>query len=138
MKKGLILLLRSILYLNLLARFYAKNLHILYNDLEPKGFFSSCPMVTFRSARKLSSYLVRAKLYEMERIVGSEKCNGNGCKVCLNVNETKTFTSTVTNTSYKINHRFNCKDKCLVYLLTCKKCCIQYTSVKLLLVSGLL
>ena len=27
---------------------------------------------------------------------------------------------------YKINHQFNCGDKCLIYLLTCKTCLKQY------------
>ena len=103
-----------------------KNLKILYMDPEAKRVFSPKPMITFKSARKLSSYIVRAKLYPLERFVGSKKCNGNRCDVCLNVNETDTFTSTVTNLSYKINHQFNCSEKCLVYLLTCKTCSIQY------------
>ena len=83
-------------------------------------------MVSFRSARKVSSYLVRAKVYPLERTVGSFKCKKSRCQVCLNVNETDTFTSTVTKKTYKINHKFDCSDKCLIYLLTCKKCLIQY------------
>ena len=48
-----------------------KNLHLLYMDQEVKKVFTPKPMVSFRSARKLSSYLVRAKLYPLERKVGS-------------------------------------------------------------------
>ena len=47
------------------------------------------------------------------------------CEVCVNSNETSTFTSTVTGETYIINHRFNCSEKCLVYLLTCNKCKTQ-------------
>ena len=83
-------------------------------------------MITFCSARKLSSYLVRAKLYPLERTVGSCKCYGKRCEVCDNVTETSTFTSTVTQNTYKINHQFNCSEKCLVYLLTCNICFKQY------------
>ena len=36
------------------------------------------------------------------------------------------FTSTVTGETYIINHKFNCNDKCLVYLLTCNCCKKQY------------
>ena len=36
------------------------------------------------------------------------------------------FTSTVTRTSYKISHNFECNVKCLIYLLTCKTCLKQY------------
>ena len=32
----------------------------------------------------------------------------------------------MTNETYKINHQFECKEKCLVYLLTCKKFLKQY------------
>ena len=51
-------------------------------------------MASFRSAQKISSYLVQAKLYPLERHVGSFKCGGRHCQVCLNVTETETFTST--------------------------------------------
>ena len=48
-----------------------KNLHLLYMDQEVKKVFTPKPMDSFRSAKKLSSYLVRAKLYPLERKVGS-------------------------------------------------------------------
>ena len=83
-------------------------------------------MVLFRGARKLGCYLVRAKFYPLERSVGSFKCNGKRCQVCLNVTETKTFSSTVTKKKYKINHKFNCNDKCQIYLITHNKCILQY------------
>ena len=38
---------------------------------EAKNIFTPGPMISFRNARKLSSYLVRAKLYPIERTVGS-------------------------------------------------------------------
>ena len=37
-------------------------------------------MVSFRSAMKLSRCLVRAKLYPLERKVGSFKCKGKRCQ----------------------------------------------------------
>ena len=84
-------------------------------------------MVSYRSVRKLSSYLVRAKLYPLERKRGSYKCGNLRCLVCNNIEETDTFTSTVTGESFKINHHFCCNDKCLIYLLTCKVFKKQYT-----------
>ena len=83
-------------------------------------------MVSYRSARKLRSYLVRAKLYPVERKVGSCKCKGKRCKVWKNVLETDTFTCNNDQTTYKINHKFDCNEKCLVYLITCNKCLKQY------------
>ena len=91
-----------------------------------KKCFVRDPRFHFEVPIKVSSYLVRAKVYLLERTVGSFKCKKSRCQVCLNVNETDTFTSTVTKKTYKINHKFDCSDKCLTYLLTCKKCLIQY------------
>ena len=82
-------------------------------DEEVKKVFYPGPMVSFRGARKVSSYLVRAKVYPSERTVGSFKYKKSRCQVCLNVSETDTFTSTVTKKTYNINHKFDCSDKML-------------------------
>ena len=83
-------------------------------------------MLSFRSARKLSSYLVRAKLYPLKRKVGSFKCTSKKCQACLNVNEMDSFANSVTKEECKSNHCFNCNEKCLIYFLTCKVCLKQY------------
>ena len=44
----------------------------------------------------------------------------------MNTNETSTFTSLAVHEIYKINHQFNCNDKCLIYLIICKPCLKQY------------
>ena len=77
--------------------------------------------ITAQSVLKISLEISK------ERKAGSCKCKGNRCRgVCLNVSEMETFTSTVTHTSYKINQSFDCNDKCLICLLTCKICLKQY------------
>ena len=91
-------------------------------DNEVKKVFTPKPMISCRSPRKMSSYLLRAKLHLEERTKGSFKCGSKRCEVCLNVNEKYTFTSTVTGETYIISHKFNCNDKCLAYLLTCNCC----------------
>ena len=69
-----------------------------------KEAFTPKPMISYRSSRKISSYLVRAKLYPINRTVGCYKCGS--------------CTSTVTGETFKINHRFGCNDKCLVCFMT--------------------
>ena len=86
------------------------------------------PMVSFQSAREVSSCLVRAKVYPLERTGSSFKCKKSRCQVSLNVNETDTFTSTVTNKTHKIIHKSDWNDKYFIYLLTCRKFLIQYFS----------
>lgn len=41
-------------------------------------------------------------------------------------NETSTFTSLVTHETYKINHQFECNEKCSIYLITWKQYLEQY------------
>ena len=43
-----------------------KNLYLLYMDQEAQRCFISGAMITFQGARKLSSYLGRAKIYPQE------------------------------------------------------------------------
>ena len=45
-------------------------------DQKAQRVLTPRPMITFHSAKKLSSYLVRAKLYPLEATVGSFKCYG--------------------------------------------------------------
>ena len=95
-----------------LSNIIRNSLNWLYADDEVKKLFSPGPMVSFRSARKLSSYLVRANFYPLVRDLGSCKCGKKRCQVCQSVVETDSFTSTSTGKTYKINHQFNCSNKC--------------------------
>ena len=106
-----------------LSSLIKRNLQYLYADQE---VYTPAPFLSFRSARNLKSFLVRSKVYPLDRKVGSEKCNGKRCLVCLNVVETDTFESFQTKRQYKINHNLNCNDKFLIYLLLCKICGLQY------------
>ena len=74
----------------------------------------------------ISSDLVRAQLYPVERCVGFFNCKRPRWQICIYINETDSFTSTVTEETYNINHKFDCIEKCLNYLLTCNKCRNQY------------
>ena len=70
--------------------------------------------------------MVRSKTYPLERKVGSGKRKSKRYLVCLNVSETDVFQSFQTKEQYKVNHQLNCNDKCLIYLLSCKVCNLQY------------
>ena len=110
-----------------IAQIMKKLEHLLYQDEFVKRVFTPPPMVSYRSARKLSSHLVRAKFYPLERKRGANKCGNLRCLVCNNIEETNAFASTVTGESFKINHHLSCNGKGLIYLLTCKVCKKQYT-----------
>ena len=70
---------------------------------ENRKVFLPRPIVSFYS-RKISDYLVRPKLYSLDRVIGSTKCGKKRCQVCMNVSELNKFTSKVTCEANKINH----------------------------------
>ena len=66
---------------------------ILYSDAEVRTVFTPSPFVVDRSTRNFKRFLVRSKVYPLERTVGSSKCGSKRCQVCLNVSETDIFES---------------------------------------------
>ena len=82
--------------LKVLQNIINKHLYLLYINYEVKNVFTPKPMVSFRISRKISCYLVRAKLFPIERTVGSFKCRSKLCEVCKYITKTDTFTSSVT------------------------------------------
>ena len=127
-QKGIPLVVTYNPFLCHLGQTIRKNLFLLYQDEEVKRVFTLAPFVSFRTASTLRTHLVRAKVYPADkRLFGSRKCFRNRCQVCKNVVEKDIFQSFVDKKVYKINHRFTCSDKCLVYLLSCKVCGRQYT-----------
>lgn len=124
--KGVLFVVTYHPLLKSLSKTVSKNLYLLNMDETVRRVFTLGPMVSFRSSGKFNSYLFRAKLYPTGRVVGSFKCNKPRCLVCENDTERNTFTSTFTGKTYEINHKFDCGENCLLYLLTCKLCGIQY------------
>ena len=92
-----------------------KNLQFLHVDPKTKRVFTPAPFVTFRLVRNLKIFLVRSKVYPLEKKVDSANCNSKRYQVCLNINETDTFESFQTKQKYKINHHLNCNDNCLIF-----------------------
>ena len=82
--------------LKVLQNIINKHFYLLYMNYKVKRAFTPKPMVPFRSSRKISSYLVRVKLYPIERTVGSFRCWSKRCEICKYITETDTFTSSVT------------------------------------------
>ena len=86
-------------------------------NLEVKKMFLSKPMVYFQNARKISSYLVRAKLHRLCRNVGPKYLVKEYGKSAKKIGNSDTFNSGATGEVYKINLQFN--TRCLIYLFRC-------------------
>ena len=78
-------------------------------DKDVKGTFTPQSKVSFRSALKLNSYLVKASLHSLERMVGLYKCKSKQCRIFNNIMDADSFTCSNDQTNFKINHKFRCK-----------------------------
>ena len=56
-------------------------------------------------------------------------CEGRKCKTCCYLIQSSTFSSNVTGRTYSVNGQgeyMNCGTKNVIYLISCKKCGVQY------------
>ena len=91
-------------------------------------------MVSHKRSKNLKEILVPTKLPRIEETSsqksdnhGCFKCSAKICDICQNhLKETKRFASIVTKNSYPIKHRLSCNQLNCIYLMTCKKCRLQY------------
>lgn len=85
------------------------------------------PLLSFRRAKNLKDYLVRAKLTPVkETIKGMNCCGGKRCQICKFVKVGSVFESSVEGRKFHINHSFDCNSTGVVYLFTCQICKKQY------------
>ena len=74
--------------------------------------------------RKYGSYLVRTKVYPLEQRLDHAAVAKNGVRFALMKQILSPVLLPIRH--IKINHLFNCSEKCLVYLLTCWVCLKRY------------
>ena len=107
-----------------------RELHpILESSERCKNAINSVPFVAFRKPKSLGDYLVRAKVNSRgprDSILGTVKCSSRRCEVCKYMEEKSHFMGSQNDRRYTINYNFNCNSSNVVYLITCKKCSLQY------------
>ncbi|OCT94206.1 hypothetical protein XELAEV_18011874mg [Xenopus laevis] len=88
---------------------------------------NGCGYVTQR-ARKLGNILLPSDVCDRTWLstVGTYCCGATRCVTCSYMEKSSEFVSNSTNIRYNNKCYFNCNTTYVVYLLTCKKCNIQY------------
>ena len=101
---------------------------VLHSSQRCKNAIKEVPMMAYRRPKNLQDHLVRAKLCPRTRsgTKGTTKCTDQRCEVCTYTNSSDTFVSSVTKKIYSINYSLGCNSKNVIYLITCKKCGLQY------------
>ena len=79
-EKGVPLIVTYHPSLNCLSKNIKKKLYLLYMNNQVQRVFSPKPMIPFKITRKLSNYLVKAKIYPIEKSIGSFECGKKRCE----------------------------------------------------------
>lgn len=96
--------------------------NIINNNPKLNGFKK---LTAYKNSPNLKQLLVRGKL--PPRYEGAHtSCKGPRCHTCSMTQQGSTFTSTITNKTYKHIHNTDCSSKNIIYLITCNKCKKQY------------
>ena len=112
-----------------------KTWNILHINDEVKKSFTEEPFIAYRRNSNLRDLIGQTTIIDNKTHRNTNKFIQGKCTPCLNsrrnlcckqVKETKTFTSNITKREYQIYHKTNCRSRCVIYLMECRKCKIQY------------
>lgn len=84
------------------------------------------PLVAYKRPTNLEDMLVHSRLNRAVKFGTVKKCNRTRCSHCSSIIESNSFTSTTVSTSFNLKEHFNCASTDVIYLITCKKCHLQY------------
>lgn len=108
-----------------IATILSKYRRILEISEELKPITDSKTLVVQKRATNLKQLLTRADINPQQIEKGSSPC-GKTCAACPFLQRTDHITSWKTKETIKIQGRFNCKTKNVIYVISCKKCGLQY------------
>ena len=111
-----------------------KHLHLLESNPKLKEFFPKNSIIpSYRRSKNLKEILAPSKFEPRELQNnnspegGCFKCDKSRCDLCKNyLAECKDFGSFITGKSYAIRPKLTCDSKNVIYLISCKKCRLQY------------
>lgn len=117
-----------------------KFVNLWKNIIKDNNSFDNFKLIAAYSNNKnLASHLVRSNLInktfnpkqtnnEISKISGSfSLCNAKRCTCCrFHTKQTNIFKSEAYNRTFSINQILNCKSTSVIYLITCRKCKLQY------------
>ena len=111
-----------------LASVARRHMPILHSSQRLQQAFPKPPIIAFRRPKNLRDLLVRSNLETPTPPpdAGSAPCNSKRCKCCPEMVMANGFLSYRTGRRYNIRTHMTCKSSNIVYLITCRKCSVQY------------
>lgn len=118
-------------HLPIIGKIFNTYKHLIYKSPSLSKIFSKGSIIpSYWRTKNIKEFLAcpRKTIYHTgdQSQCGCFKCNVK-CNLCQNfLLESNCFTSTSTNRTYPIRQFLHCKLKNVIYLVTCRKCSIQY------------
>ena len=86
------------------------------------------PIIAYRRPRNIRDFIVKSKFTSanVNDRCYSQVCNRKRCSHCQNIVVDDMFSSTNTNESFLLQNCTDCSTKNVIYLITCKRCQMQY------------
>nr|XP_039251129.1 uncharacterized protein LOC120328667 [Styela clava] len=103
--------------------------YILDNNDRLKVIFPKPPRLAYRKCPTLRDKLVRAKLKPetpVKKNPGFFKCGRKSCSTCQYSEERKIATNKQKTAEIRIRQKVTCNSENVIYLISCKKCGMQY------------
>ena len=117
-------------YHPILPSFYSTtkcHLPILHASERLRRAFQYPPLIAFCRPKNLRDLLVRATLTSTSHEPpGNFPCGASKCKTCQILRATDEFFSHTTGQVFKLKFRASCKSSNVIYLITCRRCSLQY------------
>ena len=104
-----------------------QHLPILQASEQLQEAFRHPPLIAFHRPRSLKYFLVRAILTPTpSKLPGNYPCGAPRCKTCPILKVTDEFSRHMTGQLFKVKFHVSCKSSKIVYLITCRRCGLQY------------
>ena len=84
------------------------------------------PVVAYKRPKNLQDCLTNSALNIPKERSETTKCNRRRCSHCKSIIEGTNFTNTNTNETFELRFSGTCASNDMIYLITCKKCKMQY------------
>ena len=84
------------------------------------------PIVAYKRPTNLQDMLVHSELNRKLNSGSVSKCNRPRCSDCSSIVESNSFSSTTASAAFNVRENFSCASSDVIYLITCKKCHLQY------------
>ena len=99
----------------------------LSNNAAVRNLHEYKPVMAYKRPKNLKDILIKTNFYGVNpNQFSSFKCNRTRCSHCCNIVESDSFFSSQYNTTFKLRFNTSCTSSKVIYLISCKKCSLQY------------